>query len=50
MYQMAARLYLDELYLRSVREAEDPEVKNEDDALLPTKMFPIYRVKSKVKN
>lgn len=45
--QTTARLYLDELYLKSLEEAEDPEIKSSDDVLLPIKMFPISRVKDK---
>ena len=47
--QAAARLYLDELYLNSLREAEDPDIKPSDDVLLPIKVFPISRVKDKPK-
>lgn len=47
--QRTTRLYLDELYMNSVREAEDPEIKNTDDSLMPIKIFPISRVKDKPK-
>lgn len=45
--QTTARLFLDELYLKSLEEAEDPQIKNSDDVLLPIKVFPISRVKDK---
>jgi hypothetical protein len=35
--------------MNSVREAEDPEIKNTDDTLMPIKVFPISRVKDKPK-
>lgn len=47
--QSTARLYLDELYMNSVKEAEDPEIRNTDDTLMPIKVFPISRVKDKPK-
>lgn len=40
-------MYLDELYLKSIHEAEDPDIKSSDDSLMPIKMFPISRVKDK---
>ena len=46
----ATRLYLDELYLTSLREAEDPDIMPSDDTLLPIKIFPITKVKEKSKN
>ncbi len=46
----ATRIYLDELYLKSLEEAEDPDIKNTDDTLMPIKVFPISRVKDKQKN
>jgi hypothetical protein len=42
-----ARLYLDELYLNSIREAEDPEIRMSDDTLIPIRVFPVSRVKDK---
>lgn len=47
--QTATRVYLDELYFKSLEEAEDPEIKNTDDSLMPIKVFPISRVKDKQK-
>jgi hypothetical protein len=48
--QTSTRLYLDELYMNSVKEAEDPDIKPSDDSLLPIKTFPINRVKEKTRN
>ena len=46
----ATRLYLDELYLVSLREAEDPDIQPSDDMLLPIRVFPITKVKEKSKS
>ena len=43
--ETAARIYLDELYMKSIQEAEDPDIKTSDDILLPVHTFPISRVK-----
>lgn len=45
--QNSARLYLDELYMNFIKEAEDLEIRGSDDSLMPIKVFPISRVKDK---
>ena len=47
--ETASRIYLDQLYMKSIQEAEDPDIKTSDDILLPVQTFPISRVKDKSK-
>ena len=42
------RCYLDQIYLDTLKEAEDPEIDtNKDDGLRTIRNFPITRVKRK---
>lgn len=49
-FRQVARCYLDELYLRSIKEAQDPDIIVEpNEGLGIMRNFPILRVKEKHK-